>query len=459
MPRRILALLGFECVAACVCAAYPFAGTIFLLLLTFIRPQDDRPNMNALHYSGVIMASTILGTLARFYVVQPRVFQTLRGLLPMLLMWAALWFSAINSGYNPTSAYVVSDFLVLTVFCGLLGLWLDTPARLTIAVGGILVSAFYIVQMVARHPRTIHEEIGGEAFERLGYRNMTNWGDPNFQALLMVLAIFLALSIFAADLKRWMRAAIFFSLFGFLYVFLKDASRGATIALVVAFPVFWLLQKHKALIGGSFMVFILLGFAFFATQSYMDRLVTIFHYQNDSSATSRLELWNIAINLIQTHPLTGVGPGNFQLYAFNSQHNSYLQCASEMGILGALIYVGCLLSGLYSAISARKLASEKHKNIPVLFSLSGGLTASIVAIIIQGFFTGFAYREFVYTILILSFIARQQAKAGIGAAAVVGAPSPVQAVGSYVNSQPVVAYARGSVTQAQVALRRLRASR
>jgi len=74
-----------------------------------------------------------------------------------------------------------------------------------------------------------------------------------------------------------------------------------------------------------------------------------------------------------------------------------------------LIYIGCLIRGLMFALSARSLAAVKQKNLPVLFSLAGGLAACVCALIVQGFFTGFAYREFLYTILTLAFLVKDLA--------------------------------------------------
>src|SRR4051794_21104760 len=370
MPRRILFLLGFECFAAAACMTQPFFGTLFLLLLVFTRPQDDRPNMGQLHYQGVIFLSVLIGTLCRLYLVQPRIGRAFRGLRGMFLILAIMWLSAIFNGYTPSSAYQVSEFATLTLFCSILVLWVDSPQRFALTIGTLVCSALYLVQLVIRNPRMMQEQIGGEQFERSSFRGLVNWGNPNFQAIFMIIAIYLALSLFAANLKVWMKPAILAAVLGFFYVFLKCQSRGATLAFVISLPVFWLFQQKKALIGAATVILLSVGFAFFAPDTYVTRLLTILNYEQDASATGRLELWGIAMDLIRSHPLAGVGPGNFRLYTFNSQHNSYLQAASDLGIPGFLAYICCLAVGLFNAFAARKWAAPKKHNIPVLFSLA-----------------------------------------------------------------------------------------
>ena len=113
MPRRILFLVGFECFAAAACITQPFFGTLFLLLLVFTRPQDDRPNMIQLHYQGVIFLSVLIGTLCRLYLVHSRIGRAFRGLRAMFLVLAIMWLSAMVNGYTPSSAYQVSEFATL----------------------------------------------------------------------------------------------------------------------------------------------------------------------------------------------------------------------------------------------------------------------------------------------------------------------------------------------------------
>ena len=106
-----------------------------------------------------------------------------------------------------------------------------------------------------------------------------------------------------------------------------------------------------------------------------------------------------------------------------------------------------------------------RNNIPVVFSIAGGLAAAVVAVTIQGFFTGFAYREFLYTTLVLSFIAKSIAKEYVAPAVTVpvaGTASrfrpALTTTATLIGGRQNVNLARASYTQAQASARRLRHS-
>jgi len=409
MLNRILFLLVVEIGVFIGTLARPFWGTLFLLLLVIIRPQDDRPNMQELHYPLVIMSAVLLSTLARQSQIQKRFGALLRCIAPFLAILALMWISGMANGYTEESSYQIGQYLSNIVLCSLLLTWIDSEERFVITAVTFLLAGLYFVRTVISDPRMTREEIGTQQFDRVFLRSLVNFGNPNYMALLMVLMIFIALSLFAVKFQGWKKVAVVGSLLGYIYVFLKCQSRGATLAFVAGFLVFWLLQKRKVLLGSVSLIAITVGLVFFAPAGYFARMGTITSYEQDASAMGRLEFWRISIGLIQSHPIVGIGPANFMHYATNSQHQSYLEMASETGIFGLLLYIFCLLRGLATAISARSLTSPRNKNLPVLRSFAGGVAACIVAIIVQGFFTGFSYREFVYMMLTFAFLIKDLA--------------------------------------------------
>ena len=132
--------------------------------------------------------------------------------------------------------------------------------------------------------------------------------------------------------------------------------------------------------------------------------------QEDTSATGRLELWDTARHLIEKHPFLGVGPDNFILYAPNSPHNAYLQVGSELGIPAMLIYAGILVAGLRAAWRARRISLQDEHGSAFLYALSQGILCCQLAIVIQGFTTGLAHREFVYVFVTLGFLVESLAE-------------------------------------------------
>ena len=75
-----------------------------------------------------------------------------------------------------------------------------------------------------------------------------------------------------------------------------------------------------------------------------------FTEQFDVGDQNRMDLWNKAIATFTSHPVLGIGPGQFVNYTEDvgfwgfklNAHNSYLQALAEMGVVGSLPLFGLL---------------------------------------------------------------------------------------------------------------------
>ena len=406
MEFRILVLLIVEICAAVGTVIQPFWGLLFLIALTFVRPQDDRPNMAELHFPLVLTLTLIVATLARFNFARERIWFTIRQLWLFIVFFLWMIASAVANSLTLESKSQLDETFVVLLVSGLILIWVNSPGRFKAFLWTLLACGFYYAQLALRNPRLMFEQIEDTHFERLSFRHINNFGNPNYLALFMAIVSFLALAMLVFERRLVFKAALGALFAGFLYVFLHCQSRGATLAFATGLLVFWSMQKRKLLLGTAGVLAVLIGLAAFAPATYLERLQTIGSYQEDASVTGRLQLWRISFGLISAYPILGVGPQNFQRYAFNSQHNSYLQVASEMGIPALLLYVVMLGSGVRSLRIARRMSSPQAKDIPYIYTISSGALAAITAIIVQGFFTGFALREFVYFLLALSYCLR-----------------------------------------------------
>ncbi|MDD5729574.1 MAG: O-antigen ligase family protein [Candidatus Omnitrophica bacterium] len=74
------------------------------------------------------------------------------------------------------------------------------------------------------------------------------------------------------------------------------------------------------------------------------------HIQPQFSTIARLNYWKEAWNIIKSNPITGIGPGNFNLANSRYAHNSYLQLWAESGTLALLPFLWlvfvCLKQGI-----------------------------------------------------------------------------------------------------------------
>ncbi len=93
----------------------------------------------------------------------------------------------------------------------------------------------------------------------------------------------------------------------------------------------------------------------------------------DSTVASRTQFWNPALEMIQSEPLFGVGPfqWNFRRYELDPRspvvvadvHNSYLQVGAEYGVPALLAY-GALYVGTAAFIIVMALVRRRQGYLP-----------------------------------------------------------------------------------------------
>jgi O-antigen ligase len=225
-------------------------------------------------------------------------------------------------------------------------------------------------------------------------------GDPNFLAAMLVPAIVFA--VFALGwtrepAKRWLLGGgiVLFTLALYL-----TQSRGGLVALAAAIAA-------AALFGGPLRRYVipiaavvasvgLVYYAAFASSYAVERLT------NPGGGTGRADLWSVATEVIEDHPLVGVGAGNFPVVApqYATEpvnlpsvhlvvdtpkvaHNTYLGVFADLGIVGLFAFAVVLFAGLALTIRATTtFARTGHRELEllsraVLVSLVGLLTAFV----------------------------------------------------------------------------------
>jgi len=181
---------------------------------------------------------------------------------------------------------------------------------------------------------------------------------PNILGGYLAMVLIIALSY---RRKIWIILPIFTAL-------LLTKSLGALISLFIGLTLYFYLEGRldkKKIIFLFAVLFII--FLVFASRVITQRQ----HTQPIFSTVMRLNYWRDTIRIIKSHPLTGVGPGNFNLITSRYAHNSYLQIWAEMGILG-------IISILWLAIASIK-ASLKNLKIENIKTVTAALiSANIV---------------------------------------------------------------------------------
>lgn len=169
-------------------------------------------------------------------------------------------------------------------------------------------------------------------------------------------------------------------------------SYGALIGVFAAVLIFVLYSVKKFWkIAVSTGLLILFGLLFFL-QSGTEKFDKLFEFTERSSSAVRIEVWQVAGNLVKEHPVLGIGLGQFEpLYQLNAPeilghapyewvmlhpHNLYLAFWLNAGLLGLAAFFGLVVFGLRNFV----LASKEKK----LFYIFG--VVMLAVILVHGFF-------------------------------------------------------------------------
>jgi O-antigen ligase len=141
----------------------------------------------------------------------------------------------------------------------------------------------------------------------------------------------------------------------------------------------------------------------FVPSHAMDRLTTFFRSGDNQtseateSAEARRRLFEQSITLTLSHPVLGVGPGQFmesegalakasgQRGMWHQTHNTYTQVSSECGIPALICFVSALIFTL------RRLWKARSADDPLLASVAQVLFISTFAFAVCVFFLSHAY--------------------------------------------------------------------
>lgn len=250
----------------------------------------------------------------------------------------------------------------------------------SLTLGGVLLSLYAIYQVISGNYPTLDMRASGP-FE-----------SANYLALYLgPIVVYTVLNFFQKK-DKWERI---FSIivavicFAALY-FTKSYAAWISIfaALFVGFFIFLKSQKPKVQIVSAVLISFLFAALFFS-QIKSEKFEQFIDFENRSSSTVRLEVYEIALTLIKENPILGIGLGQFeQVYQVSAErilekqpfewvmihpHNIFLAFWLNIGILGLIAFVWLL----YLALPWLFEKNSKGRSIAAVMLLT---------IVIHGFF-------------------------------------------------------------------------
>lgn len=231
--------------------------------------------------------------------------------------------------------------------------------------------------------------------------------DNNDFALALVMNVPLLFYLGHGETNFWLRRTADVGVGLTALTILLTHSRGAFLSLtVVALVIAW--RSGKLLQAFGTLVLLASAFFVFVPSHVLERVATIFEGGQESSAAARLHSWSVAAQMIQDHPVLGVGLRNFQewypTYSGNSgfafvAHNSYLQIWAECGTIAFIVYLFLLLS-VFPACRRMRQMSQRRPDLDW-----AGRNARLMEATMAGFMLGAVFLNRGHFDLVYHFLA------------------------------------------------------
>lgn len=289
-----------------------------------------------------------------FLTVHPAMSLVLGGFLGWVAL-SALWAESTPTVVSTFGRYLPNVILFVIVFTAV-----RDRRQALLVLGGFLAGAVASAAYGLFFASTAVAGYGG----RLTSSNL----DPNELAAVLVAGIGISVGL-AANLKRKPLAqAATLGAGGFCFLTaMLTGSRGGLVALsamLIAAIVFGGRWRSRNLVLGLIVAFAAVFYiSFLAPAAIRERIKETTGEQR--TMEGRSTLWEIGERMVKAHPITGVGAGNFQtasvhyllepgavyrsdvvLIGGQVTHNTYLQTAAELGIVGLLLFGSIIVFSL-----------------------------------------------------------------------------------------------------------------
>jgi len=296
------------------------------------------------------------------------------------VMVSILWASYQGEALVRASSFVGVFAMMMTISM-LEGRYLTLSWVVTALSMGLSIPAAYVLPQSGKMAEQGRFGVGGAdpnswACAAVIVFLVTYFGLGRHKVFVYVLAPLLFYGIFASQSRTALLALAVTPLLGFLFVPRLATWLGGRALLMYGLG--------AAVLVGVTLIIPTVG------ESALERYQTLSQYQEEDTWSGRWSIWQGAFKVIASHPIVGVGAGNFaeaavkySAFIFENAaeegetggvaHNMFLSVASELGFVGLALFLLVLFLAFKVAISASRR-----------FVLGAGLFLGLVAYVIAG---------------------------------------------------------------------------
>jgi len=298
-------------------------------------------------------------------------------------LWPGNSFSTLYKGYLPT---VILAFIA--------GFICKTPKDIEMIMWVYILNCTLIIYM------SLSSGIGHYS------TGVTDMYDVNDIAMVLICSLPIAFYMMLQQ-KGIKKSLLFLFMLLAVITIIKTGSRGGVLSLtaIAGYLVLNARSKIKALIISTTVLVMLFALA---PGESKERFITMVRPETeyDQSYGGRKHIWMRGITLAFRYPLFGCGFGNYvvadgdlkETGPWKTAHNSFLQIAVELGLIGFAIYVLLTIGTFLRLRLMRKALEMLEHPSPVTWFIKGA-ELSLLAFIVSTFFLSQAYNPQFYFIV------------------------------------------------------------
>jgi O-antigen ligase len=386
-------------------AGIAFGALIAFLFIVYANPGNWFDGLEDFAFAKIAAGFSLAALLGSWILYNRKL--TIGGLQGALLLalFALVGFSSVWSYWPKYTFDTFADGLKYLAVFFIIANVVDSEARISTLIRVLaLASCIPAFGAIWSHAHGEHLVEG----DRAGWIGI--FGNPNDLAYHLVVGVAMILAAANAAHSRLRKVAWWALLAPVAYGILLTQSRGGMLAACVV-GLFWALRSVKrapVILGAAVIAAVVVFIS--PNNPWSRRTQEATAYGEDISARGRIDAWRTGLNIAKERPFTGVGAGAFMIAwpefapgdagPVRTQHNTFVQLLSELGIPAILLFVGALAAG---ALGMRRAAKVKSTLQPYARGIEAGMAGFVVCSI----WGGIAFTWPIYLLLGLAFAARR----------------------------------------------------
>lgn len=282
------------------------------------------------------------------------------------------WVALSMTVNEPPARYdeILGNYLKWLLMYRLTAVSIDSPQALR-RVSWALMTVIGVVAIEAIAHLTTGEGWAHQGFAwvdpsaaSVGVTQRTRWvgifDGPGVFCVMFTIALPFALQYAAkAYGKRGLLGAMAIGLPLFGYAIFSTGSRGGFLA-AIAMVGFWLLSRYEITFKRIVLSAVIAVLGILVGPTYLTSTS-----DSSKSAQHRVDMWVEGIDMVQSHPLVGIGRGNFaRETGLLIAHNSGIELMGETGLVGVYLWLGVIYCGFRSvAARSREAGDEREREL------------------------------------------------------------------------------------------------